>query len=76
MIECQHCGNTFSSKYGLENHMKTARYCLQKRGKKITVEEYVCSKCPKTFTSKRWLLSHQDKCGESVESLKIKIACS
>ena len=72
-MECQHCGNTFSTKYCLENHIKTARYCLEKRGKKIKAEEYVCSKCPKTFTSKRWLLSHQDKCGESVESLKIKI---
>jgi hypothetical protein len=53
--------------------MKTARYCLEKRGKKIIDEEYICSKCPKTFTSKRWLISHQDKCGESIEHLKIRI---
>lgn len=72
-MECQHCGNKFSTKYSLKTHMKTAMYCLNKRGKKIQLDEYVCSKCPKKFTSKRWLLSHQNKCGESIDNLKDKI---
>jgi hypothetical protein len=70
-MECTYCENKFSTKYSLQTHIKTARYCLQKRGKKeIKDEEYICSKCPKKFTSKRWLLSHQINCGESIENLK------
>jgi hypothetical protein len=63
----------FSTKYSLKTHIKTAVYCLGKRGQTIKQDEYMCSKCPKIFTSKRWLLSHQSKCGESVELLKEKI---
>lgn len=72
-MECKHCGSKFSTKYSLKTHMKTAMYCLNKRGQKMKQDEYVCSKCPKTFTSKRWLLSHQSKCGESIDILKEKI---
>jgi hypothetical protein len=69
-MECPYCKNVFNTKYSLKNHIKTARYCIKQRGKDSDKEEFVCCKCPKTFTSKRWLLAHQEKCGESVVSLK------
>jgi hypothetical protein len=72
-MECQHCGSKFSTKYSLKTHMKTAVYCLEKRDNKIKKDEFTCSKCSKTFTSKRWLVLHQTKCGESIELLKEQI---
>lgn len=69
-MKCPYCNNTFNSKYTLKNHIRTARYCIQKREGTVNVEEFVCSKCPKTFTSKQWLLSHQIKCGESIGKLQ------
>lgn len=69
-MECPYCKNVFNTKYSLKNHIKTARYCIKQRGEYSDKNEFVCSKCPNTFTSKRWLLAHQEKCGESIISLK------
>ena len=68
-MKCPHCDNIFSSISSLNNHIKTARYCISKRtDNKILL--FKCSKCPKTFTSKRWLKSHENKCGETIEELQ------
>uniref|UniRef100_A0A6C0JQF0 C2H2-type domain-containing protein n=1 Tax=viral metagenome TaxID=1070528 RepID=A0A6C0JQF0_9ZZZZ len=68
-MKCPHCDNIFSSISSLNNHIKTARYCISKRtDNKILI--FKCSKCPKTFTSKRWLKSHENKCGETIEELQ------
>lgn len=72
-MECPYCKNIFTSKYTLQNHIKTTRYCISKRAKQIKTEEFSCSKCSRSFTSKRWLLSHQNKCGESIDKLKEEI---
>lgn len=70
-MECIHCKNKFSSLSSLNNHMKTAKYCLGKRGIKNT--KYNCSNCQKSFSTKRWCESHENKCGESIENLKSKV---
>lgn len=69
-MECPYCKKVFETKYSLKNHIKTARYCIKQRGEDIGKNDFICLKCPKTFTSKRWLLSHQEKCGESIVSFK------
>jgi hypothetical protein len=68
-MKCPYCDNVFRSISSLNNHIKTARYCLSKRTDK-TSPQFKCCKCPKTFTSKRWLKSHENKCGETIEELK------
>lgn len=69
-MKCSYCKNTFSSLSSLNNHVKTARYCIAKRDIKIRQPMFKCMKCPKTFTSKRWLTSHEIKCGEDIGQLK------
>ena len=70
-MNCEHCDHNFSSLSSLNNHIKTAKYCIEKRGLDINI--FNCSKCSKSFTSKRWLLSHQTKCGETIETLLLKL---
>jgi len=72
MFECEFCKNKFSSVYNLNNHQKTASYCLKIQGKP-TLKNLKCSKCQKSFTTKRWLIQHELKCGETIENLKKKI---
>lgn len=70
-MKCPHCDNTFSSLSSLNNHIKTARYCISKRNTN-SQQIFTCSKCDKTFTSKRWLKSHENKCGEDINDIKKK----
>lgn len=70
-MECKFCKNNFSSLSSLNNHMKTAKYCLGKRG--VEKDMFKCDKCSKPFTSKRWLESHEIKCGESIAKLKSRL---
>jgi hypothetical protein len=68
-MNCSYCDNTFGSLSSLNNHIKTARYCILKRNE-TTVLKFKCSKCNKSFTSKRWMKAHENKCGETIEELK------
>lgn len=70
-MECLHCNNKFSCLSSLNNHMKNARYCLNKRN--IKKDSFKCTKCTKTFTSKMNCDSHINKCGESIQQLKTKL---
>ena len=71
-MKCDHCNSNFSSLSSLNNHIKTAKYCIEKRGEP-TVNIFNCLKCSKSFSSKRWLLSHESKCGETIETLLVKV---
>lgn len=59
-MQCQYCNNVFSSKTNLNNHQKTAKYCLKLRGD--TVSRYTCKTCEKPFNKKFNLNRHQEKC--------------
>ena len=60
-MECKYCKNLFSSKANLNNHQKTAKYCLKVR--KISVEQsYNCLECKKQFTRAHHLNRHQENC--------------
>jgi hypothetical protein len=50
----------FSSKTNLNNHQKTAKYCLKLRGN--TVSRFTCKTCEKPFNKKFNLDRHQEKC--------------
>lgn len=57
---CEFCENSFTSKNGLSNHQRKARYCLNSRGK--NVPKFKCEGCHKEFTEKRYLDIHEEKC--------------
>lgn len=65
---CEFCSSTFSSRTGLCNHKRSARYCLQNRGKEIPI--FTCQNCQKEFTGKRCLDSHIEKCPKYISSLQ------
>jgi len=60
MVTCEFCNSTLASKASLKHHQKTARYCLNKQGKKTKV--YECTSCDTNFTTKRKLLNHRQIC--------------
>ena len=53
----------------LNNHIKSAQYCISKRDE-TTIIKFKCKKCSKSFTSKRLMKVHENKCGETIEELK------
>ena len=57
---CEFCKSLFKTKYGLDNHKKTAKYCLQLRGNNNT--SYCCTYCTKVYTQKKSLLNHESIC--------------
>lgn len=56
---CEHCGTKFSSQSNLSMHTRSAKYCLQLRGKLVS---YQCEKCGKTFSKKSNQKRHTEKC--------------
>lgn len=56
METCKFCKNTFKNIYKLNNHQKTAKYCLKIQGRVLTCE------CKKNFTNKKAFDKHQEKC--------------
>ncbi len=48
-FSCEFCNKTLSSKMGLYNHVKSAKYCLKLRNKE---SEYICSVCNKHMQRK------------------------
>lgn len=73
MFRCEFCDNLFTTKNGLSNHKRKARYCLTGRGKQI--DKFICEGCSKEFTEKRYLENHEEKCNtlSSVLSVKNKL---
>jgi hypothetical protein len=62
-MECQYCKNIFSNSHNLKQHQKTAKYCINLRGKSVILEKkYQCNICNKEYTSNHRLTSHLNKC--------------
>ena len=60
MIDCKYCSNKFRNNSSLNNHQKTAKYCLKLRD--ITIKEYKCDSCNKLFTTLTNLNRHHKTC--------------
>lgn len=61
MVTCDYCGKNFSTISSLNNHKKTALYCIKAReGTKNT--ENICKYCDKSFTTKYSLKTHLSTC--------------
>ena len=64
-MDCQYCRKTFSSKSSLNNHQKTAKYCIQLQGVENKSEnKFTCNDCSKIFYQKQHLLTHLQSCKE------------
>ena len=55
-MNCEFCKKIFSTKSSLNNHKKTAKYCLQIQNKEINI--FSCKYCSKNFTTKHIFSKH------------------
>ena len=62
MHKCEYCEKEYSSKGILENHQKTAKFCLRLRNNKEEVKSLKCNYCEESFTKKHNLERHYDTC--------------
>lgn len=58
---CEFCDHSFSTKRSLNNHLKTGKKCLKKRGL-IIDKEYNCLFCSKKFVTKSHIIKHIQIC--------------
>jgi len=63
-MECQYCKNVFSTKTSLNNHQRTAKYCLKLRGK-TSEYKYKCDSCNMSFHKIFNLNRHMESCKAS-----------
>ena len=61
-MECQYCKKTFSSKSSLNNHQKTAKYCIKLQNNTNEILCFNCDFCEKIFTTKQVLFNHLQSC--------------
>ena len=68
-MECKHCGAILKSTSSLNQHQKTAKYCLVKQNKPINTE-YTCCFCSTEFTLKSSLHKHVRICKANTPMLR------
>jgi hypothetical protein len=61
-FECNFCKKTYSTLSSLNNHKKTAKFCLDLQNKLNTGELVRCDFCLKEFSTKKYLTQHLDHC--------------
>ena len=68
-MECEHCGSILKTISSLNQHQKTAKYCLVKQNKPINTE-YTCCFCSTGFTLKSSLHKHVRICKTNTPMLR------
>jgi hypothetical protein len=61
MYKCEFCDKEFKTKSNFSFHQKTTKYCLEKQGKELEIDNK-CKFCKKNFTKKQRLESHLEIC--------------
>jgi len=67
-MECEYCGNVIKTYGALKKHQNTAKYCLAKQNRSVTIE-HVCNTCDKKFTIKSSLNDHLKICKANIPSV-------
>ncbi len=67
MARCEYCRRKFSTVSSLNNHKKTALYCIQARTD-TRITKHVCEHCDKPFTTKYSLKTHLTTCSIKLEN--------
>jgi hypothetical protein len=65
-VTCDYCNKTYTNKYLLARHQKTAKKCLLIQGEK-NIPNFKCVGCNSTFTRKDYYQTHIDICGPYIE---------
>jgi hypothetical protein len=68
--ECEFCHNSFQVQKSLIHHQKSAKYCMELRGKP---ELHTCVICNKEISSKKQYESHLENCLANVRDKKIAV---
>ena len=69
-MNCQFCNKVFSNKSSLNNHQKTAKYCLKLQDNEET-NNFNCEYCNKIFTTKQNLNIHFLNCKDrEIENIR------
>lgn len=68
---CEFCNSSFSTKSNLAAHQKRTKKCLKLQNKEI-LEDFVCTDCSKTFTSKQTLIEHIEKCAFVKKNIELQ----
>jgi hypothetical protein len=72
-MECEFCKKILSSLTSLNTHKATTKYCLKIQNKNLA-ENFKCTDCNKTFTTKNTLLLHIKNCKDKEKNKDIIIA--
>jgi len=67
-VNCKYCNKLFSNKYSLNNHQKTAKFCLKLQYDDIEIINFQCNYCEKIFTSRQSLNIHLLNCKDKETS--------
>jgi hypothetical protein len=65
-LKCLFCDAIFSTKYILQKHQNTAKFCLEIQNKTIELK-YKCDTCDKTFIRKDFLERHISSCKNNIK---------
>ena len=74
-MNCQYCNKIYSSKSSLNNHQKTAKFCVKLQNNIDTNINFQCQYCEKVFTTKYNLSNHINICKKQKEDIKQKEDC-
>jgi hypothetical protein len=69
-FKCEYCSKQFATKYSLDNHKKTAKFCMEIQKKNFNIETinlYVCDHCNKPLGNKLKLQQHLSICKMKLE---------
>jgi Zinc finger, C2H2 type len=69
-MDCQYCKKVFNNKYTLNQHQKTAKYCLEIQGS--VNNSFICTYCDKTLCTNDRLNYHYQSCKEKQKKDIIK----
>lgn len=65
MVVCKYCNREFKNTSSLNNHVKSAKYCLELRGEKND-NRFKCKICDKILSTKQRYEGHIKSCQEDV----------
>ena len=63
---CKYCNSVFTSYKSLDNHRRSAKYCLEMQGK--ISDKYKCECCEKVCCNRQSLIQHQSTCLEFIQN--------
>ena len=64
-MNCEHCNKTYKSLSSLNQHKKTAKFCLKiQKGNENIQLNHKCDFCNKDFSTKQHLITHVETCKE------------